>query len=665
MAESPFALSFGLSVLRLLGPNLYSNIAAVLSEMVANAWDADADLVNLHMNPMRDEIRITDDGQGMSKKEINEKYLNIGFLKRAGEVSPFTPKGRHVMGRKGIGKLAVFSFAREVSVISNDGTGAVGCKLDWDDIEAAIDKNNWYTPTELDLGGMDIPKGTQVILRKLRGEKIKDINLVRRKIARRFLVLDKENDFQVKIGDTPISSADCPFYKKMEYVWYLGDESKHHLKLFPHLLRDAIKIENNQIEVHGKTYQVRGWIGTVEKPADLLENKQKRGDQREDGNNTIALFAYGKMIQEDILQGYKIAETFTEYMVGNIEVDFLDSDDQPDIVTSDRQRVVQDDPRYEVVRDFIYGCVRKAAKNWDLWRLEKKTTAARQNAVVKQWYDGLNKTKQEQANRILGKVDKLENITEKQRSELYQDAVENFQKVKDVSASALRSMNDVAFVDLLKTNDSKPSKPAPVSSNAGAQNPSSDEPPKATRAPQTSVGANFGEIRKILGTISIQDDLKSVALYDLTQAETAFRCQAYKACVVMLGAVLEGVMLGLIRRADVFDKVIADAPQISKKLQKLGWFSNPNMKRDDLLEKVSEELGFEDYKMIIYHLIPSVKHSKIGDIQEFRNTIHPWLAIKRPDIYKDIDHNRVSHLQTALITLLKQITQWNPEQPKT
>ena len=135
MAESPFVLSFGLSILRLLGPNLYSNIAAVLSEMVANAWDADADVVNLYINPMRDEIRITDDGQGMSSKEINDKYLNIGFLKRAGEDSPFTPKGRHVMGRKGIGKLAVFSFAREVNVISNNGTGAVGCKLDWTDIE--------------------------------------------------------------------------------------------------------------------------------------------------------------------------------------------------------------------------------------------------------------------------------------------------------------------------------------------------------------------------------------------------------------------------------------------------------------------------------------------------------------------------------------------------
>jgi hypothetical protein len=660
MAESPFALSFGLSILRLLGPNLYSNIAAVLSEMVANAWDADADVVNLHINPMRDEIRITDDGQGMSSKDINDKYLNIGFLKRAGEDSPFTTKGRHVMGRKGIGKLAVFSFAREVNVISNNGTGAVGCKLDWTDIESAIDKGIWYTPTELDLDDTDTPKGTQVILRKLRGEKIKDINLVRRKIARRFLVLDEKSGFQVKIGDTPISSADCLFYKKMEYVWYLGDESKHYLKLFPHLLRDAIKIANNQIEVHGKTYQVRGWIGTVEKPGDLLEKQQKPGDQREDGNNTVALFAYGKMIQENILNEYKIAEQYAEYIVGNIEVDFLDSDDQPDIVTSDRQRVVQDDPRYEVVKNYIYTCIREVGNNWRNWRLEKQSSSARQNPVVKQWYEGLNKTNQRQANRVLGRVDKLENITEKQRSDLYQDAVENFQQVKDLSASALKSMDEVAFVDLLKTNDSKPSKPVPASSNGDSQNPSSDETPKADRAPKTSVGANFIEIRKILGTIAIQDDLKNVALYDLIQAENAYRGQAYKACVVMLGAILEGVVLGIIRRNDVLDKILADASNAPRPLHKFGGLSIPDFDRNIFLQRISEELRFEDYKTIIHYLIPSLKNSKIGDIQEFRNTIHPWLAIKRPEIYGDIDPNRVSHLQTALITLLKQIARWNP-----
>ena len=40
--ENKFIMSLSLNVLNHLGINLYSNIPAVLSEIVANSWDADA-----------------------------------------------------------------------------------------------------------------------------------------------------------------------------------------------------------------------------------------------------------------------------------------------------------------------------------------------------------------------------------------------------------------------------------------------------------------------------------------------------------------------------------------------------------------------------------------------------------------------------------------------
>ena len=42
---SPYEMTVDLNVIEHLGINLYSNIAAVLSEAVANAWDADAEHV--------------------------------------------------------------------------------------------------------------------------------------------------------------------------------------------------------------------------------------------------------------------------------------------------------------------------------------------------------------------------------------------------------------------------------------------------------------------------------------------------------------------------------------------------------------------------------------------------------------------------------------------
>ena len=41
-SSSKYQMTINLNVLNHLGINLYSNVPAVLSEVVANAWDADA-----------------------------------------------------------------------------------------------------------------------------------------------------------------------------------------------------------------------------------------------------------------------------------------------------------------------------------------------------------------------------------------------------------------------------------------------------------------------------------------------------------------------------------------------------------------------------------------------------------------------------------------------
>ena len=44
-------MTVDLNVLDHLAINLYSNIAAVLTEAVANAWDADAETVDIRIDP--------------------------------------------------------------------------------------------------------------------------------------------------------------------------------------------------------------------------------------------------------------------------------------------------------------------------------------------------------------------------------------------------------------------------------------------------------------------------------------------------------------------------------------------------------------------------------------------------------------------------------------
>src|ERR1041385_2974139 len=112
-----YELSIDLNALNHLGINLYSNIPAVVSEVVANSWDADAANVEITIDAAKDLITITDDGNGMSEDEINHRYLKVGYRKRLKE-PVITAKGRHVMGRKGIGKLSLFSIADTIEVQS-------------------------------------------------------------------------------------------------------------------------------------------------------------------------------------------------------------------------------------------------------------------------------------------------------------------------------------------------------------------------------------------------------------------------------------------------------------------------------------------------------------------------------------------------------------------
>lgn len=66
-ATPTFEMTVDLNVLEHLGINLYSNIAAVLTEAVANAWDADASSVQIRVDPNSEWIEIEDDGVGTAR----------------------------------------------------------------------------------------------------------------------------------------------------------------------------------------------------------------------------------------------------------------------------------------------------------------------------------------------------------------------------------------------------------------------------------------------------------------------------------------------------------------------------------------------------------------------------------------------------------------------
>ncbi|MCQ3814524.1 MAG: ATP-binding protein [Acidimicrobiia bacterium] len=117
-----------------LGVRLYDRASAVVAELIANGYDADATHVTVSLplgtqldNPYRDgqlwQIIVEDNGHGMSPEEAQSLFLDVGGDRRKrSKNGPRSPKfKRPVMGRKGIGKLAPFGICRQIEINSAGG----------------------------------------------------------------------------------------------------------------------------------------------------------------------------------------------------------------------------------------------------------------------------------------------------------------------------------------------------------------------------------------------------------------------------------------------------------------------------------------------------------------------------------------------------------------
>ena len=108
--DREFKLKVSPRMLELLSKDLYTNMYFVLAELIANAYDADADNVYIYIDD--NEIRVEDDGRGMSAENLDAQYLLVGGESRNNSENARTPSKRRLkMGRKGVGKLAALSIS--------------------------------------------------------------------------------------------------------------------------------------------------------------------------------------------------------------------------------------------------------------------------------------------------------------------------------------------------------------------------------------------------------------------------------------------------------------------------------------------------------------------------------------------------------------------------
>jgi len=426
MSAGKFSLTISLNVLEHLGINLYSNVPSVLSEVVANAWDADANSVKVAWDRTDGRIVIEDDGIGMTESEVNERFLKVGHRRRDDQPGP-TAKGRRPMGRKGIGKLSLFSIAGTVDVETAKAGEKSAFRMRLEDIRTKVQDEGGtgtYVPTDLPTDQISFDHGTRITLTELRHKQTTATSkAVRKRIARRFVIWADPSGFKVIIDGQEVVPADRDYYDKIQYLWTYGDQ-----KEVVALATKAEFTEARPITPEAQGLSISGWLGTVK------ESRQLK-DEEGDNLNRIAIFMRGKMAQEDILADFSERGVYASYLIGELRVEGLDQYDGPgsgtvhddDAATTSRQKLVEDDERYEIMRAFIGTELKHIQNKWAGLREEDGAKRALEIPAVRAWIDGLKPVVRAKAQKWLGKLNRIKMDDLDEQKQLIKHAVLGFE----------------------------------------------------------------------------------------------------------------------------------------------------------------------------------------------------------------------------------------------
>lgn len=347
-------------ILELLGPNLYTNIYYVLAELVANAHDADAK--NVYIIAGKDDIRVEDDGHGMSYEAGDiTKYLNVAGVSRTTEEDSFTKsKKRRKMGRKGVGKLAALSVSENVDVLTIAKGEKSGFVL-------TRHPENGHELKAIPDGKIIFERiknhGTAVIMRHPQYRLHKTLAAVRRNLLRLFPLVDSRFRIHVIRGKETltIDDFDRSIMGELCTLITLGDSFAPLCDLvpdsYPKRRKDLVSADKGKVlpvvvrANDGKKYEyaleVLGWIGTYK------TTRGRKAELTDFPDNFVSLFANKKMGEFNILPVVGQNKLNEVYVVGQLHVDLFELSELPDMALSNRQGYKSDDPRYEAVREYV------------------------------------------------------------------------------------------------------------------------------------------------------------------------------------------------------------------------------------------------------------------------------------------------------------------------
>lgn len=360
-----------------LGLNLYTNLPRVLVEFVANAYDADSRFVDILLDspaiedarsemrrtwrgrkdggedlsgetpleeqtlPQHLRIVVEDRGHGMSRADLQEKFLRIGRKRRTDHnLGSLSPAGRPVMGRKGIGKLAGFGVARMLQVTTRPPGQryAIRITLDYSTL-AAVQQTQDVPVAEEQLpgtGGLE-PSGTRIELSSLVYEPTQArVSTIAERVSQYFAIV-KPDEFEIRLNGEPIP----PFSRHYVYAYPQPE--------FP--VEQMIEHVLNVQEAEPLTIQYRiRFTG--------------KGKQLEARDRGVRVYARQRLASTPDLLDLKTGiHGFqnSHYLDGEVRADFID-EQRVDYIASNRQGLRWETPLLGALRAFLTDAMEAACK---------------------------------------------------------------------------------------------------------------------------------------------------------------------------------------------------------------------------------------------------------------------------------------------------------------
>jgi len=372
-----------------LGVKLYDRVSAVLAELIANSYDADAEHVSVeapmgellaekHQGAITDrgfKIVVEDDGCGMTPSEVNEFYLVVGKERRTDPKRGAKSKKhlRSVMGRKGVGKLAPFGVCRTIEIVSSggeviEGIGEDGVKtrgyltshlfLDKDAILSDTDTDYHPFAGALD-GTVRSSHGTRLVLSQFDHRHVPTLDVLARQLAQRFGV--RTAKWRITLRDSLKTKGDKGHE---ETVGKFGVDCLENTKV---TFKDRGAAEGDDrwaatdeagnviadlfsgFDYEDEFKPVKGWVGYSKDP------------YRDELMAGVRIYCRGKIAAQTPLFNMKAGFTgehdVRSYLIGELEADWLDEPE--DLIRTDRQDILWSNPLGEAFEAWGQKVVKK------------------------------------------------------------------------------------------------------------------------------------------------------------------------------------------------------------------------------------------------------------------------------------------------------------------